>query len=170
MNSKPASAIGKLVLSLGVIGASAAYALWQFFNNQPATPAVVATPTTQTVPAQVPTTTPIATPTPVPTPTPTPKPKGQYVDGTYTGTATNAYYGTVQVEAIISGGKIADVKFLQYPSDRGTSLRISNQAMPVLTQEAITAQSAQVNGVSGASQTSEAFVQSLASALAQAKS
>ncbi len=162
---------GKLFLSLGVILASAAYALWQFFNNQPATPAAIAIPTTQTVPTPVPVTpTPLISP-PVATPTPTPtKPTGQYVDGTYTGTATNAYYGTVQVEAIISGGKLADVKFLQYPNDRGTSLRLSNQAMPVLTQEALKAQSAQVNGVSGASQTSEAFVQSLASALAQAKS
>jgi uncharacterized protein with FMN-binding domain len=65
-------------------------------------------------------------------------------------------------------GKIADVTFLDYPQDRGTSVRINSYAMPQLIQEAITAQSANVNGVSGASDTSSAFQQSLASALSQA--
>lgn len=93
---------------------------------------------------------------------------GQYKDGSYTGSAANAYYGTVQVQAVVSGGKIADVQFLQSPSGRGNSVRINAYAMPILSQEAVQAQSAQVNGVSGATFTSQAFVQSLASALAQA--
>jgi uncharacterized protein with FMN-binding domain len=108
---------------------------------------------------------------PTPTqPAPAPKPQGQYVDGTYTGSVANAYYGFIQVQVDISGGKIADVQFLQYPSDRSTSRYINGQAMPILRQEAIQAQSAQVNGVSGASDTSAAFQQSLASALTQARS
>jgi len=94
---------------------------------------------------------------------------GLYTDGSYTGDAADAYYGTVQVKAVVQGGKIADVQFLQYPSDRSTSRYINSQAMPLLTQEAITAQSAQVDGVSGATFTSGAFKQSLASALALAK-
>ncbi len=98
-----------------------------------------------------------------------PKPKGPYADGSYTGSPADAYYGTVQVKAIISSGTIADVQFLQYPSDRSTSRYINSQAMPMLTQEAIQAQSANVNGVSGATATSGAFVQSLASALSLAK-
>jgi uncharacterized protein with FMN-binding domain len=108
-------------------------------------------------------------PTPAPTPAPAPKPVGQYADGSYTGSAADAYYGTVQVKAVISGGKIADVQFLQYPNDRSTSRYINSQAMPLLTQEAIQAQSANVSGVSGATATSDAFVQSLTSALALAK-
>jgi len=118
--------------------------------------------------APVPVTTP--TPTPAPTPVPVQAPQGQYVNGTYTGDAANAYYGNVQVQVTVSGGKIADVQFLQYPSDRSTSRYINSQAMPILTSEAIQAQSAQVNGVSGASDTSAAFQQSLSSALSQAQS
>ena len=80
----------------------------------------------------------------------------------------DAYYGNVQVQAVISGGKITAVNFLQYPNDRSNSIRINTQAMPYLQQEAIQAQSAQVDGVSGASATSAAFVQSLTVALNQA--
>ena len=90
------------------------------------------------------------------------------VSGTYTGAAVDAYYGTVQVQATVSCGKLTDVRFLQYPSDRSTSQQINDYAMPILRQEAIAAQSAQVDAVSGATHTSGAFVQSLASALAKA--
>jgi len=93
---------------------------------------------------------------------------GAYRDGIYTGSQADAYYGTVQVQVTVTGGKIADVTFLSYPSDRGTSRSINSYAMPQLTQEAIQAQSANVNGVSGASDTSAAFRQSLSSALSQA--
>ena len=94
--------------------------------------------------------------------------QGQYKNGTYTGAAANAYYGNVQVQVTVANGKIADVAFLDYPQDRGTSRSINSYAMPQLTQEAIQAQSANVNGVSGASDTSAAFRQSLSSALSQA--
>lgn len=117
--------------------------------------------------------TPIPTPTPTPQPTPTPVPtpisQGQYRNGSYTGPVRDAYYGNVQVKAIISGGKIVDVQFLDYPQDRSTSIAINSQAMPYLTQEAIQAQSANVDIISGATDTSLAFQQSLASALSQAK-
>ncbi|HVN26612.1 MAG TPA: FMN-binding protein [Candidatus Paceibacterota bacterium] len=92
-----------------------------------------------------------------------------YKNGTYTGTAADAFYGTIQVSAVISGGKLTDVKFLQYPNDPGHTAEVSREALPQLKQEAITAQSATVDIVSGATQDSQAFQQSLASALAQAK-
>jgi uncharacterized protein with FMN-binding domain len=98
----------------------------------------------------------------------TPASTGKYKDGAYTGNSVDAYYGLVQVKAIVSGGKITDVQFLNYPQDRGTSRQINSQAMPYLTQEAIVVQSAQVDIVSGATDTSQAFQQSLASALTQA--
>lgn len=121
--------------------------------------------------------TPAATNTPAPAvavavaqPTPAPKaPTGKYVNGTYTGEVADAYYGNIQVEAVISGGKLTNVIFLQYPNDRSTSRYINQQAMPQLKAEAIQAQSANVDGVSGASDSSSAFVQSLSSALSQAK-
>jgi uncharacterized protein with FMN-binding domain len=61
------------------------------------------------------------------------------------------------------------VKFLQYPNDRPTSRFVNDQAMPVLIQEAIRVQGAQVDTASGATFTSEAFRESLGAALAQAK-
>ena len=93
---------------------------------------------------------------------------GQYKNGTYTGANVNVYYGYVQVQVVIQGGQIAAVNFLQYPNDRSTSVYINQQAMPLLKQEAIQAQSANINGVSGASATSQGFVQSLNDALSQA--
>lgn len=93
---------------------------------------------------------------------------GKYKDGTYTGSVADAFYGPLQVQVIISGGKITDVNFLQYPNDRQTSIEINTQAMPYLKQEAIQAQSANVAGVTGATQSSRAFIESLTSALNQA--
>ncbi|MGH7193096.1 MAG: FMN-binding protein [Candidatus Saccharimonadales bacterium] len=92
----------------------------------------------------------------------------KYKDGTYTGSVADAFYGNIQVQATIQGGKITGVKFLQYPNDRPNSVAINQQAMPYLQQEAIQAQSANVDGVSGATDTSIAFKQSLSAALSQA--
>jgi len=114
------------------------------------------TPVPSRVPSSPPTVAPVATP------------QGRYKNGTYTGSVADAFYGNIQVQVTISGGQITDVQFLQYPSDRRTSIEINSQAMPLLRQEAIQAQSAQVAGVSGATASSQAFIQSLGSALSQA--
>jgi uncharacterized protein with FMN-binding domain len=92
----------------------------------------------------------------------------QYKDGTYTGSVTNAYYGNVQVQAIISNGKITTVNFLQSPDENPNSIYVNQQAMPYLKQEAIKAQSSKVSTITGATFTSQAFTQSLANALSQA--
>ncbi len=102
-------------------------------------------------------------------PAPAPKPKGLYADGQYNGSVADAYYGNVQVAVTVSGGKISNVQFLDYPHDRSTSREINSQAMPYLIQEALQAQNANVDVISGATFTSQAFVESLASALAKAK-
>jgi uncharacterized protein with FMN-binding domain len=93
---------------------------------------------------------------------------GVYKDGTYTGSVADAFYGNIQVQAVIAGGKITDVVFVQYPNDNPTSISVNTQAIPFLKQEALSAQSSHVDIVSGASDSSEAFQQSLASALSQA--
>jgi uncharacterized protein with FMN-binding domain len=93
---------------------------------------------------------------------------GLFKDGQYDGNAANAYYGLVQVRAIIQGGNLTDVQFLSYPNDRNTSIQINTYAIPKLTAEAVKAQSAQVNIVSGATNTSRAFMNSLSNALNQA--
>jgi uncharacterized protein with FMN-binding domain len=92
-----------------------------------------------------------------------------YRDGEYTGISADAFYGRVQVVAVIARGRIVDVKFLDYPQDQPTSVQVSGGAVPILRTEAIAAQSAEVDIVSGATQTSKAFRESLASALIQAK-
>lgn len=101
--------------------------------------------------------------------TPTLKPAHTLSDGTYTGRSENAYYGNVQVSVTISGGRITGVKFLSYPNSHSTSVYINQQAMPYLKQEAIQAQSSHVSIISGATFTSEAFIQSLQSALNKVK-
>jgi uncharacterized protein with FMN-binding domain len=93
---------------------------------------------------------------------------GQYKDGTYTGSVADAFYGKLQAVVTIKGGLITNVTFPQAPSG-GNSSEVSAFALPALKQEAIAAQSANVNTVSGATQDSQAFNESLAVALAQAK-
>jgi uncharacterized protein with FMN-binding domain len=92
-----------------------------------------------------------------------------YKDGEYIGPVTDAFYGPLQVKAVISGGKIVDVVALKYPDDRAESINVSAMSLPVLKSEAIAIQSAKVNIVSGATQTAEAYQKSLAAALAEAK-
>ena len=93
---------------------------------------------------------------------------GRYRDGGYVGAAVDAYYGPMQVKANVSGGRIVSIDVLQYPADRRTSKRINSEALPALESEAISAQSAQVDIVSGATLTSEAYARSLDSALSRA--
>ncbi len=104
-----------------------------------------------------------------PTPAPSATSSGRYKDGTYTGSEADAYYGLVQVQAVVQNGQITDVSFLEYPNHRRTSVEINDQAMPWLQQEAIQAQSAQVDLISGATLTSQAFVESLQAALNSAR-
>lgn len=97
------------------------------------------------------------------------KTTGIYRDGSYTGKSSDAIYGYIQVQIVISGGRLTAVNFLDHPQDRRNSIEINDYAMPRLKSQAIQAQSAQVDGVSGATDTSQAFVESLNDALAQAK-
>jgi uncharacterized protein with FMN-binding domain len=87
---------------------------------------------------------------------------------TATGSAVDVGYGIVQVKAIIKAGKLVDVQALSLPNNDGHSARISQQAFPMLVEQAIAAQSANVSGIGGASYTSYGFQQSLSSALSKA--
>lgn len=93
----------------------------------------------------------------------------EYKDGAYTGSVEDVFYGNIQVRAIISSNQISDIEFLQSPNDRRTSIEINSQAKPLLTQEAISAQSANVDIISGATDSSEGFKRSLANALAKSR-
>jgi len=88
--------------------------------------------------------------------------------GTYTGTAIQTRYGAVQVQVTISNGKITGVTTLRAPSGDPHSSSISAAATPVLASEALTAQSAKIDTLSGATFTSQGYLASLQSALDQA--
>lgn len=92
----------------------------------------------------------------------------RYRDGTYVGPTYSAYYGYVQAEAMVRGGHIVEVRVLRYPSDRITSRRIAERSLPYLEREVIRAQSGRIYGVSGATLTSRAFINSIDGALRRA--
>lgn len=87
---------------------------------------------------------------------------------TVEGDAISTRYGDVQVRVIVSGGRLVDVQAEQLPSDRSRSQAISSDAGPQLRNEALRAQSARINTVSGATYTSDGYAQSLQSALDRA--
>jgi uncharacterized protein with FMN-binding domain len=80
----------------------------------------------------------------------------------------NTRFGPVQVQVTISGGSITDVSALQLTNTDGRSVQISNYAAPILASEVLASQSANVGNVGGATYTSQAYLQSLQSALDQA--
>jgi uncharacterized protein with FMN-binding domain len=87
---------------------------------------------------------------------------------TVDGAVESNQYGNVQVRITVTGGKIVDVSAVQLPQGDPRSAQISSYAAPQLRQEALTAQSASINTVSGASYTSAGYQASLQSAIAKA--
>ncbi|HVO86179.1 MAG TPA: FMN-binding protein [Candidatus Binatia bacterium] len=94
----------------------------------------------------------------------------KYKDGTFAGSAEDTPYGTVKVAAVISGGKITDIKYLQMPNDEGHTQEVTAYAEPLLKQAAIKKQSPNIDFVSGATDTSFGFKASLQAALDAAAS
>jgi uncharacterized protein with FMN-binding domain len=135
---------------------------------KPTTPAATAPPTTQgstpttrrptsatgTTPATAPATTPATTP-------PTTSNAVRTIDGD----PFDNRYGTVQVRVTLQGSQITGVSSLQMPFEHQRSAEISQQAEPLLLQEVLQAQSAQIDTIGGATYTSESYAQSLQSAL-----
>ena len=90
------------------------------------------------------------------------------VSGTFAGATTQTQFGPVQVQIVVADGKITDVTALQLTDRDGRSVQISQQAAPILRQEALQAQSATIQAVSGATYTSEGYTTSLQSAIDKA--
>ena len=161
----------RFAASAATIVVFVAYAVGQRFLGTPnATAAGTAVPavgpsTTQTVNT---TTASSSGPSATQTAGSTATPSAPLRNGTYTGGVASDQWGQVQVQVTVSGGRVTNVQALQYPTERRRSAFINSQAVPVLQSEAVQAQSANVNIVSGATLTSEAFQQSLQSALTQA--
>ena len=85
-----------------------------------------------------------------------------------TGSAASTRWGPVQVQLTVSGGKIIDAQVVQQPDGNRRDEEINASAVPTLVQETLDAQSAKIDMVSGATVTSEGYLQSLQSALDQA--
>jgi uncharacterized protein with FMN-binding domain len=86
-------------------------------------------------------------------------------DGSFDGAAVRTPYGSVKVAATLRSGRLVAVRVLEIPSATGRDRDIASFAVPRLTQEALGAQSAHIDAVSGASYTSQGYIDSLQSAL-----
>jgi uncharacterized protein with FMN-binding domain len=85
--------------------------------------------------------------------------------GTYAGSVVQTRFGSVQVQISVQAGKITDVTALQLTDAERRSVQISSQAAPLLRDEVLQAQSANVQTISGATVTSDAYLNSLQAAL-----
>ncbi|MEV6611660.1 FMN-binding protein [Kutzneria sp. NPDC051319] len=119
----------------------------------PAGSAVPGSPTTPSDPSS-------ATPSGSPSAT-----TGAGANGTYDGSAADTPYGPVQVRITLSGGRITAAQTVQVPNESRRDVEINDAAVPELVQETLQAQTAQIDTVSGATYTSEGYIQSLQSAI-----
>lgn len=103
-----------------------------------------------------------------PAPSASPRGGSPAAGGTYTGNPVDTQYGTVQVSATVRAGRLTAVQVLQIPSMDGHSRQVADFAVPRLTREALAAHSAHIDSVSGASYTSQGYIESLQSALDKA--
>ena len=87
---------------------------------------------------------------------------------TYTGDSTDTQWGPVQVQITVKGGKISKVSVVDYPHGNSRDDEINSYALPQLVQETLSAQSAQIDTISGATVTSDGYLGSLQSALDKA--
>ena len=121
-------------------------------------------------PSAAPTDSPAASPTPTPAKTPKPSkaPTGTLKDGTYDGDAIKFKYGTAQVEIVVSGGVITEVKALKLPTAGGYTKRVTTFFQTDIPARVVADQGWKISNVGGATYTSRAYSQSLQSAINQA--
>ncbi len=83
----------------------------------------------------------------------------------YQGSVAQTRWGPVQVTITVSSGKITAVSVPTYPNSNGRDREINARALPILKQETLAAQNADIDSVSGATVTSNGYKQSLQAAL-----
>jgi uncharacterized protein with FMN-binding domain len=144
-------------------------ALLDYRSSSPSGPVKVSTGHPSATPATtLPSTEPTSTASNPGSPTPrsaaptTPSPSG-----TYAGQDVQYRYGEIEVRIAVSDGRITGIDFPVESAPDSRSQNINSQALPILTQEALSAQGVNIDVVSGATYTSDAFAQSLQSALAE---
>lgn len=115
-----------------------------------------------------PTATTAAVTAPASTAAPSAAPSTSGTANTVTGSVAQTRWGPVQVRITLAARKITAVDVLQYPDGNGRDEQINSYALPILVQDTLTAQNANIDMVSGATVTSTGYLQSLQSALDQA--
>ncbi len=126
-------------------------------------------PATTSTPAETPSTTPSATSTPTASPSASSSSSSSSTASRkIVGATEDTPFGPMQAEIIVTGSKITDVKLLQETNMGGRSVEISNYAVPILRQEVLKAQSANVDTVGGATYSSEGYLASVQSAIDKA--
>jgi uncharacterized protein with FMN-binding domain len=93
---------------------------------------------------------------------------GSAASRTVTGDVADTRWGPVQVQVTVVSGKITNVSVVEYPNNNPRDQEINAQALPILVQETLSAQNAHIDMVSGATVTSDGYLQSLQSALDKA--
>ena len=157
--------------STGLLTQSAPLGSATSSNQQTApTPDTSATPSKSATTATKPQSTPASSQSPAPTQTPTPSSptptKTVSASQTITGPVISTRWGPVQVQIVVENGQIVGATGLQYPSDDRRSLYISEQAVPMLVDLTLQAQSADgIPRIGGATYTSNGWKSSLAAAL-----
>ena len=151
-----------IIVTVAVLGTIAVYAApskTEPLSNQ--SPATISTTTAAT---------PTPTPSLVSTVSATPSVVSNSLqDGTYTGDSVVNRFGDVQISISVSGGKITAVDFVSMPDDDSRSATISDYAQPLLEESTLAAQNADIDTISGATYTSLSYIESLQSAIDQAK-
>lgn len=110
-----------------------------------------------------------AAPDPITSTTPTtPAASGTAGSGTFTGDSADTRWGPVQVQITVTNGAVTAVRAVDYPQNNGRDIEINQFAIPQLNQEATAAKSATIDTVSGATVTSDGYIQSLQSAVDKA--
>jgi uncharacterized protein with FMN-binding domain len=128
-------------------------------GGDPATPSQSVAPSPRASPS-----TGASTPSPaIESPSPSPAAVPQHL--TVNGDAVDTQWGPVQVQVTLSGSKITAVRVLRQPDGNQRDFEINSYAIPQLKSETLRAQSANIDSVSGASVTSDGYIQSLQSAL-----
>ena len=157
-------AVGALVATIAGVAFLAGY------KATPADAPPTAATSEAASPSPIPTSRVAPSRTPTPTTTAAPVAAGPNGSQIVTGSMVDTIFGEVQVKVTVSGKRIIDVQAVALPYDRSRSAYISQVAGPMLRSEAIQAQGANIDIISGATYTSIAYGRSLAAALQQAQS
>jgi uncharacterized protein with FMN-binding domain len=149
-----------------VSGTIAGLVMLLSFKTQ--TPAAVTPPAAASTPVPGGSTPDPATPAPSAPSASSAAATGTAGSGTFTGDSADTRWGPVQVQITVANGAVTAVTAVDYPQNNGRDIEINQFAIPQLNQEATAAKSATIDTVSGATVTSDGYIQSLQSALDKA--